>query len=315
MPQKTFLVTGGAGFVGSHVCEYLAKRGDKVVCFDNLSTGKFENLTEARENMVFAQGDVNSRADLEKIFAEHRFDGIFHYAAIVGVKRTLQMPIEILEEVNGIRHILELALKNGKPKVMFSSSSEVYGEPVEIPETEDGHINAKLPYAVTKLYGEKMLEAYWEKHQLPTCSLRFFNVYGPRQDSSSYGFVGGIFVKNVLEGKAPVVFGDGAQTRDFVYVDDNVKASVLAFESEKTNGQVLNIGTGRPTTIFDLAQEVIFLCGKSGQIVPEFAEKRDDVRHRFPDIRKMMTLLNFRPEISLQEGLKKLIAWYQAQAK
>ncbi len=311
MSQKTFLVTGGAGFIGSHLCEFLAKRGDKVVCFDNLSTGKFENVTEARENIAFVKGDVNKREDLEKVFSQYKFDGIFHYAAIVGVKRTMEMPVEVLSDIDGIRAILELALTHGKPKVVFASSSEVYGEPVEIPEAESGHANPKIPYAVAKLYGEKLIEAYWEKHKLPGCALRFFNVYGPRQDSSGYGFVAGIFIKNVLEGKSPVIFGDGGQTRDFVYIDDNIKASFLAFKSPKTNGEVINIGTGRPTTLFDLAEEVISQCGKRGVIRPEFAEKRDDIRHRFPDIRKMRELLDFRPEVSLRSGLKKVLALYR----
>lgn len=310
--NKTILVTGGAGFIGSHLCEYLAERSNKVICFDNLSTGCLENIEHIKDKIIFIKGDANQLANLEPIFKEYKPDAVFHYAAVVGVKRTLENPLEVLNDIEGTKNILELSLKYGKPKVVFSSSSEIYGEPVEIPENENGHINAKLPYAVTKLYCEKLLEAYWQKHKLPTCSLRFFNVYGPRQESSDYGFVAGIFIKQVLAGQPPIIFGDGTQTRDFVYIDDNIRASVLALESDAVNGEVINIGTGRPTTIFDLAEDIITECGFNGKIRPEFAPVRDDVRHRFPDISKMQRLLNFRSRISLKEGIRKTIKWYRS---
>ena len=311
MTQKNiFLVTGGAGFIGSHLCEYLVKRGGEVVCFDNLSTGRRENIEHLRGKFTFIEGDTNNFAELEKVFKENKFDGIFHYAAVVGVKRTLEKSLDVLNDIDGTRNVLKLALTHGKPKVVFASSSEVYGEPVEIPEVEDGHINPHLSYAVVKLYSENLMEAYWKEYKLSTCSLRFFNVYGPRQESSDYGFVVGIFIKRVLEGKPPVIFGDGMQTRDFVYIDDNVDASVKAFESNNTNGEVINIGTGKPTTILDLAEEIVFLCGQEGKLKPEFAPRRDDVRHRFPDISKMRRLLNHRGKIPLREGLKKTIEHY-----
>lgn len=309
--NKRILVTGGAGFVGSHVCEHLTKRGDEVVCLDNLSTGRLENLDHIKDKVTFIKGNANNLKDLEPIFQKLKFDAIFHYAAVVGVKRVAEVPLDVLNDVEGTRNILELALRNGKPKVIFASSSEVYGEPVEIPEVENGHTNAKIPYAVSKLYSEKLLEAYWQMHQVPSCSLRFFNVYGPRQESSDYGFVVGIFIKKSLQNQAPIVFGDGTQTRDFVYIDDNVEAAVRAMESPYTNGEVINIGTGKPTTILDLAEEVITTLGKSETIKPEFSPGRDDIRHRFPDISKMRRLLNFRPRYSLKEGIKKTIEWYQ----
>lgn len=309
---KKFLVTGGAGFIGSHLCEFLVNRGDSVVCFDNLSTGRLENIAHIKDKVTFVKGDANNFSDLEEVFKNNKFDGVFHYAAVVGVKRTMENPLPVLEDVEGTRNVLKLALANGKPKVVFASSSEVYGEPVEIPEVESGHANPKIPYAVAKLYSEKLLEAYWQKYQLPTCSLRFFNVYGPRQESSDYGFVAGIFIKKVLKNESPVIFGDGTQTRDFVYIGDNIAASVAALESPATNGEVVNIGTGKPTTLVDLAEDVIAACGKEGKIKIEFAPKRDDIRHRFPDVSKMIRLLSFRPRTSLREGLKKTIAWYES---
>ena len=310
---KTILVTGGAGFIGSHLCERLVKDGHKVICFDNLSTGQLANIKEFQEKFIFIKGDVNNYADLEKVFQEYRPEAVFHYAAVVGVRRTAENPVEALNDIEGVRNIFGLALKHGKPKIIYASSSEVYGEPVEIPEKEDGHINPKIPYAVVKLYGEKMVEAYWQKERLPGCSLRFFNVYGPRQESSDYGFVMGIFIKKALAGEAPIIFGDGSQTRDFVYIDDNIEASILAWQSEASAGQVLNIGQGKPITILDLAEKVIEACGQVGKIKPEFAPPRNDIKHRSPDISKTQRLLNFYPGVSLEEGLRRTMEWYQGR--
>jgi UDP-glucose 4-epimerase len=312
--SKTFLVTGGAGFIGSHLSEKLINEGNIVVCFDDLSSGNLKNISFLMKspNFTFIKGDANKLKDIEPVFKKYKFDGIFHYAAVVGVKRTLENPLLVLDDVNGIRNILELSLKNGKPKIVFSSSSEVYGEPKELPEKEDGSINPKLPYAAVKLIGEMFLEAYWKKYGLKTCALRFFNVYGPRQESSDYGFVVGIFIQQVLAGKSPVVFGDGSQTRDFVYVKDNIEACVRAMESDKTNGQVINIGTGRPLTIYDLANMVINCAGKKGKLKPKLVKtQRIDVKHRFPEVGKMIKLLNFHPRVSLEEGLKETIIGYK----
>lgn len=312
MRKGTFLVTGGAGFIGSHLCEHLLALGNQVVCFDNLSAGRLENIEHLKDNFLFTKGDTNNFAELEKVFREHKFNGVFHYAAVVGVKRTREKSLAVLNDIDGTRNILKLAVKHGNPKIVFASSSEVYGEPVEIPEVESGHINPHLPYAVVKLYSENLMEAYWREYGLPTCSLRFFNVYGPRQESSDYGFVAGIFIRRVLENKPPMIFGDGTQTRDFVYIDDNINASIKAFELDTTNGEVINIGTGKPTTILDLAEEVINFCGKDGKLKPEFMPFRDDVRHRFPDVSKMRRLLNYREKTSLKEGIQKTIEWYSS---
>ncbi len=312
--KKTYLVTGGAGFIGSHLCESLLNRGNKVICLDNLSSGKIDNISEIEknDNFIFIEGNVNNIKDVEPIFKTNNIDGVFHYAAVVGVKRTLEDPLSVLEDVNGIKNILELSLKNGKPKVVFSSSSEVYGEPKELPEKEDGAINPKLPYAAVKLIGENFFKAYWQKYNLKTCSLRFFNVYGPRQESSDYGFVVGIFIKQVLEGKSPAVFGDGSQTRDFVYIKDNIEASLRAMKSDRSNGQIINIGTGRPLTIYDLANMVINCSSKKGKLKPKLVKiQRVDVKHRFPEVGKMIKLLSFHPLVPLENGLRETIDYYK----
>ena len=312
--KKIFLVTGGAGFIGSHLCEKLINLGHKVICFDNLSTGNLKNLVAIKEksNFIFIKGDANQIRDISQVFKEYKLNGVFHYAAVVGVKRTIENPLAVFSDIEGIKNILELALKYNKPKIIFSSSSEVYGEPHELPEKEEGSINPKISYALVKLVGEKFLEAYHQKYELKTCALRFFNVYGPRQEGGGYGFVAGIFIRRVLEDLSPVIFGDGSQTRDFTYIDDNIEASWRAMNLDKANGKVINIGTGRPLTIFDLATRIIKLCGSEGEIQPKIVKnRRTDVKHRFPEIGKMIKILNFYPKISLEEGLKKTIEWYR----
>jgi UDP-glucose 4-epimerase len=312
--EKTFLITGGAGFIGSHLCKKLIKLGYKVICFDNLSTGSLDNISELQKNsnFIFVKGDANKLEDIEPVFEKNKIDGVFHYAALVGVKRTLENPLGVLKDIDGIKNVLELALKHNKPKIIFASSSEVYGEPKELPEREDGPMNPKMPYAVVKLAGEKFLEAYYEKYGLKTCALRFFNVYGPNQQSSDYGFVVGIFISQVLAGNSPTVFGDGSPTRDFTYIDDNIEASLRAMLSERTNGEVINIGSGRPLTIYNLANNVIEAAGLKGKINLKLEESdRIDIRHRFPEVGKMIKLLDFRPEILLEEGLRRTIESYK----
>ncbi|MBI2099193.1 SDR family NAD(P)-dependent oxidoreductase [Candidatus Uhrbacteria bacterium] len=308
---KISLVTGGAGFIGSHLCERLLKMGSAVVCFDNLSTGRESNIEHLKTNgnFYFIKGDANNKTELAAAFSQFKIDFVFHYAAIVGVKRTLESPLEVMADIAGINNILECSERAGVKKIVFSSSSEVYGNPLELPEREDGAVNAKMPYAVVKLAGENLLRAYWEKRKLPTVALRFFNVYGPRQEGSEYGFVVGVFINQVLEGKSPTIFGDGTQTRDFVFVDDNVEAAICALTRDEANGQVINIGTGRPTTVLELAEKIISISGKS--IKPEFLPPRKiEVWHRWPQISKMRQCLDFTPRVGLEEGLKKTYEAY-----
>ena len=303
------LVTGGAGFIGSNLCEALLKKGHKVVCLDNLSTGVDQNVLK-QNNFTFVQGDANNPYDLNNIFNTHDIDTVFHYAAVVGVKRTIENPLLVFKDIEGIKTLLDLSRKHDVKKLVFSSSSEVYGEPVEIPEKEDGILNAKMPYALVKLLGEQMLRAYYEKYGLKTTSLRFFNVYGPRQISTAYGFVVGIFIKQVLANTPPTIFGDGKQTRDFMYIEDNVNAAITTMESDKTNGESINIGTGKETTILELANTIIEMCEKD--LKPKFqAPLPGDIRRRCTDITKMKKLIGYTPEYSLKEGLKKTIDWYK----
>lgn len=315
---KTVLVTGGAGFLGSHMASRLLSEGSKVVCFDNLTTGKKTNIEEFLQNpnFTFVEGDANKLEDLALVFREHKVNYVFHYAAKVGVKRTIEQPLDVMRDIDGIRNIMELSRQHNVSKVIFSSSSEVYGEPVEFPEREDGHLNAKLPYAVVKLVGEKYCELYHKVYGLPTCALRFFNIYGPKQDSSGYGFVVGIFLKQALSGQPLSVYGDGTQTRDFVFVDDNINASLIALLNDQTNGEVVNIGTGRPMTVLDLAESVIRISGDDKLRIKFLPERANgEIRHRFPDISKMRKLLQYQPKYSIEKGLEQTLKWYRELPK
>ncbi|HBT81323.1 hypothetical protein A2757_01455 [Candidatus Giovannonibacteria bacterium RIFCSPHIGHO2_01_FULL_48_47] len=312
---RNILVTGGAGFLGSNLTHSLLGKGAKVICFDDLSTGKIKNIKEflGQGNFKFIKGNANNYRELQKAFLKNKIDYVFHYAARVGVLRTVERPLEVLEDILGIRNILDLALKNKIKKALFSSSSEVYGEPLNLPEREDGHLGAKFPYATVKLLGEHYFQAYWKTFGMPTSAVRIFNVYGPKQESSSYGFVVGIFIRQALGGKPLSVFGDGKQTRDFVYVEDNINAVIRALLSDRTNGESVNIGADRPVTIKELAQKIIRISGsKKSKIKFVPLRKGGEIRHRFPDMTKMKKLIGFRPEHSLEEGLKKTFLWYKS---
>jgi len=269
---------------------------------------------QARGGGSATGADVNDFKALKKVFSSHKIDYIFHYAALLGVKRLEERPLDILEDIGGIKNIFNLALKYKIKKIVFASSSEVYGEPLSLPEKEDGIYNPRDVYALTKLVGENLVEIYYENYGLPTCALRLFNVYGPKQNSSPYGFVVGIFISQVLHGERPTIFGNGHQTRDFIYIKDNVEAAVRALVSEKTCGQIINVGIGRQTTILDLAERIIRLSGKN--LKPKFIpERKIDIRYRCPDVEKMKKLLKFFPKYSLDEGLRITYEWYKANVR
>lgn len=315
---STILVTGGAGFIGSHLCDALLKKGANVICVDNLMTGKKENLAQAMEspNFSFVDGDANNKEFLHSIFEKQSIDYIFHYAAVLGVQRVIEQPLLVLDDIIGTRAIMELAKEFGVKKVVFSSSSEAYGHMAELPLKEDtgrelqNQTHSTSLYSLVKITGEQIMQVYNDTYGVPTCSLRFFNVFGPRQESSTYGFVIGIFIKQILEGKAPTIFGDGYQTRDFIYVDDNIESALHALESEKADGQVINVGMGRQTTIRDLAERLIAISGKD--LAPIFKEAREyEIRYRSPDVTKMQSLLGVTIQDNLNENLKKTYQWYE----
>jgi UDP-glucose 4-epimerase len=304
-------VTGGAGFIGSHLCERLVKEGHDVLCIDNFYTGRKENLAGVIGSGKFelAECSIMEKDRLEGILRERKIEELYHYAAVVGVKRTLEDPKMVMDvNVTGAMNVMDAAYAAGCKKLVNISSSEVYGKPAEIPEREDSPKNVELPYAIAKLFSEKYAE-YYQGQGLKTTSLRFFNVYGPRQNSTPYGFVVGIFIKSVLDGKPPPVFGDGSQTRDFTYIEDNLNATLIAGKLSKANGEVLNIGTGKAVTVLDLAKEIIGLSGK--KLKPHFVSERPlDIKHRCADIKKMKDVLGYAPAYDLRTGLKHTMEWY-----
>lgn len=316
--NKTILVTGGAGFIGSHLCEELIGLGAKIICVDNFSTGKKENISHLLKNkkFVLVKADVNNMDEISPVFSKYKIDYVFHYAAVVGVKRVIENPLVELPDIFGIKNILELSRKHKVKKVIFSSSSEAYGFSTELPLKEDSgkellyNKSDKVHlYALVKLMGERMMKTYNDFYGLSTCSLRFFNVFGPRQESSAYGFVVGVFIKQILNNQRPTVFGTGYQTRDFIYVKDNVRIAIKALLSPKTNGQLINIGSGRQTTIIDLAERLVRISGK--KLKPKFIKSRgDEIMYRSPDTQKMKKLLGEKIKDNLDKNLKITYEWY-----
>lgn len=304
--KQRILVTGGAGFIGSGIAAKLALDPEKfIVIVDNLHTGSHEKIpTSPHKNIKFIKADVNDFTDISTVFNAYRFDYVFHFAALVGVKRTLEYPVMVLNDIIGIKNILNLSKNTGVKRVYFSSSSEVYGEPVEFPQNEHTTpLNSRLPYAIVKNVGEAYLRAYKQEYDLDFTIFRFFNTYGPKQ---SKDFVMSKFLHAALHNMDITIYGDGSQTRTFCYIDDNVDACLSSFYNEKMINDVVNIGTDDEISILQLAHKVIEVAGSNSKIVHIAALKEGDMTRRCPDNSKMKQLLN-RPLTPLTEGIRKLI--------
>jgi UDP-glucuronate decarboxylase len=304
--QRRILVTGGAGFIGSCLAQRLADDPENyVVIVDNLLTGSENKLPlSVHDNVRFIKADVNDLSDVAAIFHSFRFDYVFHYAALVGVKRTLANPVMVLNDLNGIRNILNLCKNTGVKRVYYSSSSEVYGEPVEFPQNEHTTpLNSRLPYAIVKNVGEAYLRAYHQEYGLEYTIFRFFNTYGPKQ---SIDFVMSKFLRSALANQDITIYGDGSQTRTFCYIDDNIDATLKAFYDNEVVNDVANIGNDFETTILDLARKVIEVSESKSKVVFLPALKEGDMTRRCPDISIMRALLD-RRMTTLEEGISKLI--------
>lgn len=301
------LVTGGAGFVASDIAEKLvAEQGHEVVVVDNLLTGDVSKLpVGALPGLHFIKCDVNHFEDISSVFYAYRFEYVFHYAAVVGVKRTTDHPVMVLRDIDGIRNILDLSKNTGVKRVLFSSSSEVYGEPVEIPQNErTTPLNSKLPYAIVKNIGEAFLRSYHKEYGLDYTVFRFFNTYGPKQ---SPDFVVSKFIQAALAGNDITLFGDGLQTRTFCYIDDNTDACLNAFRKGEVVNDVVNIGSDQEVTIKTLAELIIDITGSSSRIVHLPPLEEGDMTRRMPDVTRMKALLG-RPPVPLREGLERILA-------
>lgn len=304
MGKRSILVTGGAGFIGSALLKKLAENPqNELVAVDNLLTGSHDRLPK-KDNIRFIKADVNNYMEIASIFHRFRFDYVFHYAAVVGVKRTLENPVLVLEDLSGIKNILNLCKNTGVKRIFFSSSSEVYGEPVELPQNEHTTpLNSRLPYAIVKNVGEAFLKSYQQEFGLNYTVFRFFNTYGPLQ---SKDFVVSKFISAALKNQDITIYGDGSQSRTFCFVDDNVDACVSAFEQEEYINDVVNIGSDKEYSVLELAENIIEVSNSKSKITFLPPLEEGDMSRRLPDTAKMLKLLNREP-ISLKEGLKQIL--------
>jgi UDP-glucuronate decarboxylase len=302
--KRKILITGGAGFIGSSLAVKLAEdKGNVITIVDNLLTGDLNRIPKV-DNVKFIKGDVNDNQVISSIFYGNHFDYVFHYAAVVGVKRTIENPIMVLDDLKGMRNILDLCKNTSVKRIFFSSSSEVYGEPVELPQHEyTTPLNSRLPYAIVKNVGEAFLKSYKQEYDLDYTIFRFFNTYGPLQ---SKDFVVSKFISAALKNEDITIYGDGSQTRTFCFVDDNIQACVNAFMKDEVMNDVINIGSDKILTVLELAEMIVNVAGSTSKIVHLPPLDEGDMTRRQPDTGKMLQLLGKEP-LSLEEGLKKVI--------
>lgn len=305
------LVTGGAGFIGGHLVEGLLKAGWLVRVIDDLSTGSEQNLAHAMDRIELTRGDIRDADTLERVM-----DGVevvFHQAAMASVPRSIARPL-LSNSVNidGTLLVLETARQSGVRRVVYAASSSVYGESEVLPAVETLPATPLSPYALQKYTGEVYCRLYTELHGLETVSLRYFNVFGPRQNpDSDYAAVIPRFVTAALAGKAPVIYGDGEQTRDFIYVENAVQANLLAADADRASGSVVNIAAGKRTSLNDLWKNIRRIVDTD--VEPSYAAPREgDIRDSFADLALASDLLGYDPGIGLDEGLARTIASFRS---
>ncbi len=316
-----YLVTGAAGFIGSHLCTGLLAQGDDVIGLDDFSKGKRERITPLRNypRFKFTAGSLSEEKHLQDIIEQ--VDVIYHLAAVVGVKRYVEDPIMVIEvNVNHTLNLLKVAWQSGK-KVIFASTSEVYGKNEAVPFHEDsarvyGSSTAdRWCYAVSKSAAEHLCLGFARKG-LPLVIVRYFNVYGPHADSSAYGGVASRFVNQILSHKPLTVHGDGSQTRCFTYIGDIIRGTIEAGSRPAAEGKIFNLGHRRETSILELAQTVLAVSGTKGEIIFQKYEEFygphfEDIPRRVPDLSAAEQILDYYPQISLEVGIGKTINWYR----
>ena len=306
------LVTGGAGFIGSHLVEALLSCGCKVRVLDNLSTGHLHNLASVMDDIIFYKKDIRELEVLAE--AAEGCDAIFHLAAVVAVQQTINDPVEsaMINDIGTI-NVLEAARAKDVRRVVLASSCAVYGDDPRLPKKETMTPRPASPYAVHKLSAEHYARVYFDLFGLETVSLRFFNVYGPRQDPSSpYSGVISIFMANAVSNQVPVIYGDGSQSRDFVYVKDVVKANLLAAGTDNLAGNVLNVGTGGDVRINRLWEMIAGLGGL--RLTARYEPARSgDILHSVAGMELTHSILNFNNDFTLEQGLQKTFDWYRDQ--
>jgi nucleoside-diphosphate-sugar epimerase len=306
-----YLVTGGAGFIGSHMVEELLRRGESVRILDNLSTGREQNLAAVRHKIDFRQNDIRDLESIRPAFAG--VDYVIHLAALASVVRSLENPVETtLVNLNGTLHVLLAARDAGVKRVVMAATAAAYGDDPALPRVETQNPQPLSPYALTKLAGEYYGKIFYQTFGLEVVSLRYFNIFGPRQDPQSpYTGVLSKFIVAYLRGATPTIFGDGEQSRDFTYVANVVDATLRACLAPAAPGKVINVGTGRSST---LNQSVALLNSIFGvQVTPKYAPPRmGDVRHSTADISLARATLGYEPPVSFQDGLRRTVEWLRA---
>ncbi|RKE98004.1 NAD-dependent epimerase/dehydratase family protein [Ichthyenterobacterium magnum] len=302
--MSNILITGGAGNIGSALAEQLSvNKNHTIVIVDNLLTGSLDKIPKY-DTVKFINANINKYEDVVPIFGRYDFDYVFHFAAVVGVKRTLEHPILVLNDIEGIKNVLSLSKNSGVKRVFYSSSSEVYGEPFEIPQNENTTpLNSRLPYAIVKNVGEAFFRSYQKAYGLDYTIFRFFNTYGPHQ---SEDFVIPRFIKAALKNEPIEIYGSGLQTRSFCYINDTIHACVNTMLQDAYVNDVLNVGNDKEITILELARIIKRITHSSSDIIHLPALKEGDMKRRCPDISKMKALLD-RRLTTLDEGIINLI--------
>lgn len=307
--SEIYLVTGGAGFIGSNIARQLLKLNKKVIVLDNLSTGNLKNLDDIKDRITFIKGDITDTKILKKAFKS--VDYILHQAALRSVPFSIDHPEEANKvNVEGTLNVLMAAKKCGVKRVVYASSSSVYGDRVSALRQEDMETSPVSPYAVSKLAAEHYCRMFPSLYGLETVSLRYFNVFGPYQDpNSQYSAVIPIFIKALVSGKSPIIHGDGKQSRDFTYIDNVVSANILACKAKNASGEYINVATGKQVSVLEIFNKISKILRRD--IKPIFGPSRaGDVKHTLADISKAKKLLNFKPLVSFDEGLDKTVNWF-----
>jgi len=308
----TYLVTGGAGFIGSNIVEELVRKGEKVKVLDNFSSGRRNNIAHLLDKIEVVEGDV--RDFWTVIQATKGVDYILHQAALPSVQRSVNNPLTSNEvNINGTLNLLEAAKEYGIKRFIYASSSSVYGDTPTLPKIEDMPPKPLSPYAITKLAGEEYCQTFSKLYDLPTVCLRYFNVFGTRQDpTSQYSAVIPKFIRLLLDKKTPVIYGDGEQSRDFTFVKNVVEANILACQSDISKGEVINIACGESFSLNQLVSLLNEIIGTN--IKPEYAQaKPGDVKHSLADVSKAKKVLGYEPKMSFAEGMKKTVEWFRNQ--
>jgi len=305
-----YLVTGGAGFIGSNTVDELVRRGHGVVVLDDLSSGKEENLAEVRNKITFVKGSITDLEAVQK--AMHQAEYVIHLAARTSVPRSIKDPLDTNRiNVEGTLNVLLAARDNKVRRLIFAASSAAYGETLELPKTESMRPEPISPYGVTKYIGELYAHVFGRCYGLETACLRYFNIFGPRQDPDSpYSGVLSRFAMAFLEGQQPVVFGDGQQTRDFTYVDNAVQANLLACEAPSASG-VFNVGTGSRVSLNQTLELLRRISRKDLEAKYE-PPREGDIRDSQADIAKAREILGYDPTVLFEEGLERTFEWYRA---